>query len=154
VLPSGASGGIGCNLIGNGAVGLMSAGETPTEAAAVSDVMGFLGVPYVWGGESSQGFDCSGLVQAVYREAGVSLPRVAQSQYDAGPAVSPGQAVVPGDLVFFGTGPGDVSHVGMYVGDGLMVDAPHTGADVRFDRVDGFGSIVGITAPGSSAITS
>jgi cell wall-associated NlpC family hydrolase len=148
-LPGGASGGIGCNLIGSGAVGLVSAGETPTEAAAVSDVMGFLGVPYVWGGESSQGFDCSGLVQAVYSEAGVSLPRVAQSQYDAGPAVSPGQAVVPGDLVFFGTGPEDVSHVGMYVGDGLMVDAPHTGADVRFDRVDGFEPIVGITAPGS-----
>jgi cell wall-associated NlpC family hydrolase len=148
-LPNGASGGIGCNLIGTGAVGLATAGETPTEAAAVHDVMAFLGVPYVWGGESSQGFDCSGLVQAVYREAGISLPRVAQSQYDAGPAVNPGQAVVPGDLVFFGTGPGDVSHVGMYVGDGLMVDAPHTGAMVRFDRVDGFGSIVGITAPGS-----
>jgi cell wall-associated NlpC family hydrolase len=129
-------------------VGLVGAGESPVQAAAVKDVMSFLGVPYVWGGESAQGFDCSGLVQAVYREAGVSLPRVAQSQYNAGPAVSPGQAVVPGDLVFFGTGPGDVSHVGMFVGDGLMVDAPHTGATVRFDRVDGFGSIVGITAPG------
>lgn len=132
-------------------MGLVTGGETSTQAAAVNDVMAFLGVPYVWGGESNQGFDCSGLVQAVYREAGVSLPRVAQSQYDAGPAVSPGQAVVPGDLVFFGTGPGDVSHVGMYVGDGLMVDAPHSGANVRFDRVDGFGSIVGITAPGSVA---
>jgi cell wall-associated NlpC family hydrolase len=127
---------------------VLAPGETPTQAAAVNDVMAFLGVPYVWGGESAQGFDCSGLVQAVYNEAGVSLPRVAQSQYDAGPAVSPGQPVVPGDLVFFGTGPGDVSHVGMFVGDGLMVDAPHTGATVRFDRVDGFGSIVGITAPG------
>jgi cell wall-associated NlpC family hydrolase len=127
---------------------VVAAGESPTQAAAVNDVMAFLGVPYVWGGESAQGFDCSGLVQAVYTEAGVGLPRVAQSQYDAGPAVSPGQPVVPGDLVFFGTGPGDVSHVGMFVGNGLMVDAPHTGASVRFDRVDGFGSIVGITAPG------
>lgn len=129
-------------------MGVAAPGETLTQAAAVNDVMAFLGVPYVWGGESAQGFDCSGLVQAVYNEAGVSLPRVAQSQYNAGPAVSPGQTVVPGDLVFFGTGPGDVSHVGMFVGDGLMVDAPHTGATVRFDRVDGFGSIVGITAPG------
>ena len=129
-------------------MGVAAPGETLTQAAAVNDVMAFLGVPYVWGGESAQGFDCSGLVQAVYNEAGVSLPRVAQSQYSAGPAVSPGQTVVPGDLVFFGTGPGDVSHVGMFVGDGLMVDAPHTGATVRFDRVDGFGSIVGITDPG------
>jgi cell wall-associated NlpC family hydrolase len=118
----------------------------------VEDALAFLGVPYVWGGESSGGFDCSGLVQAAYREAGVSLPRVAQDQYDAGPAVSPGQVVVPGDLVFFGTGPEDVSHVGMFVGDGLMVDAPHSGATVRFDRVDGFGSIVGITAPGSASV--
>jgi cell wall-associated NlpC family hydrolase len=152
-LSPGSSGGIGCNLIGNGAVGLVTAGETPAQASAVKDVMAFLGVPYVWGGESNQGFDCSGLVQAVYREAGVSLPRVAQDQYNAGPAVSPGQTVVPGDLVFFGTGSGNVTHVGMFVGDGLMVDAPHTGAAVRFDRVDGFGSIVGITAPGG-AITS
>ncbi len=147
----GSSGDIGCNLIGDGAVGLVTAGETPTQAVAVKDVVSFLGVPYVWGGESNQGFDCSGLVQAVYHEAGVNLPRVAQDQYDAGPTVNPGQAVVPGDLVFFGTGPGDVSHVGMFVGDGLMVDAPHSGATVRFDRVDGFGSIVGITSPGGTS---
>ena len=150
--PGAWSGGIGCNLVGSGTVGLPTAGESSIQAAAVKDALMFLGVAYVWGGESSRGFDCSGLVQAAYREAGVSLPRVAQDQYDAGPVVSPGQQVVPGDLVFFGTGPGDVSHVGMFVGNGLMVDAPHTGATVRFDRVDGFGSIVGITAPGSAGV--
>ncbi|HVB91513.1 MAG TPA: C40 family peptidase [Acidimicrobiales bacterium] len=140
--------GIGCNLVGNWTFGRLAAGETPTEAAAVVDVMKLLGIPYLWGGESHGGFDCSGLVQFVYRQAGVSLPRVAQDQYDAGPAVLPGMVVEPGDLVFFGQSPAGVKHVGMYVGDGLMVDAPETGAVVRFDRVEGFGPIVGVTAPG------
>ncbi len=139
---------IGCNLIGGGTVGQVAPGETPTEAAAVEDVVQLLGIPYVWGGESLSGFDCSGLVQYVYREVGVSLPRVAQDQYDAGPAVPPGTEVEPGDLVFFGNGVNDVEHVGMYVGDGLMVDAPHTGTVVQFDRIDGFMPIVGVTAPG------
>jgi cell wall-associated NlpC family hydrolase len=140
---------IGCNLIGTGTVGGMAPGETAAESAAVEDAIGFLGVTYVWGGESPQtGFDCSGLVQYVYREVGISLPRVAQDQYDAGPAVPPGTAVEPGDLVFFGSGPDAVEHVGMYVGDGLMVDAPHTGSVVRFDRISSVGSIVGVTAPG------
>jgi cell wall-associated NlpC family hydrolase len=103
----------------------------------------------LWGGESPlSGFDCSGLVQYVYREVGISLPRVAQNQFDAGPPVPTGTTVEPGDLVFFGSGPDDVSHVGMYVGDGLMVDAPHTGAVVRFDRIAGSEPIVGVTAPG------
>jgi cell wall-associated NlpC family hydrolase len=106
----------------------------------------------VWGGESKKGFDCSGLVQFVYSTAGISLPRVAQDQYDAGPAVAPGTPVVPGDLVFFGSSPNSVEHVGMFVGDGLMVDAPHTGAVVRFDRVEGFGPIVGVTSPGGQQI--
>jgi cell wall-associated NlpC family hydrolase len=63
--------------------------------------------------------------------------------------VLPGQTVVPGDLVFFGTGPDGVSHVGIFVGNGVMVDAPHTGADVRLDQINGFEQIVGVTAPSS-----
>ncbi|MGH9058742.1 MAG: C40 family peptidase, partial [Acidimicrobiales bacterium] len=86
---------------------------------------------YLWGGEGPGGFDCSGLVQAAYASAGVSLPRVAQAQFDAGPALPPGQALVPGDLVFFGSSTSDVTHVGIYVGGGDMIDAPHTGAFVR-----------------------
>jgi cell wall-associated NlpC family hydrolase len=81
------------------------------------------------------GFDCSGLVQAAYAVAGRALPRVAQDQYDATPKLAPAAALAPGDLVFFGGGPGSIDHVGLYVGvfsgQNVMVDAPHTGADVR-----------------------
>lgn len=107
-------------------------------AAALDWAQAQVGTPYVWGGETpGVGFDCSGLVQAAYRVAGVGLPRVAQDQYDAGPDLPAGAALEPGDLVFFGGGPGDVSHVGIYAGieggQTVMVDAPHTGADVRVE---------------------
>jgi cell wall-associated NlpC family hydrolase len=102
----------------------------------VADAEAYLGTPYVWGGENPRaGFDCSGLVQWVYAEAGISLPRVAQDQYDAGPHLAAGATLYPGDLVFFGSGPSGVEHVGIYVGNGEMIDAPYTGAVVRFDRV-------------------
>ena len=90
-----------------------------------------IGVPYVYGGESPSGYDCSGLVQAAYRAAGISLPRTAQEQYDAGPHLPAGSALEPGDLVFFGASSSDVEHVGIVVRAGEMVDAPHTGAFVR-----------------------
>ncbi len=110
---------------------LDSAGGTPA-ARAVAWALAQVGTPYVWGGESpGVGFDCSGLVQAAYAATGVSLPRVAQAQFDAGPHVSPGAPLSPGDLVFFGAGRAGVEHVGMVVVPGLMVDAPHTGAVVR-----------------------
>jgi cell wall-associated NlpC family hydrolase len=102
----------------------------------VAEAETFLGTPYVWGGENPRtGFDCSGLVQWVYAEAGINLPRVAQDQYDHGPHLAAGATLYPGDLVFFGGGPNDVEHVGIYVGNGEMIDAPYTGAVVRFDRV-------------------
>ncbi|MDA8062331.1 MAG: NlpC/P60 family protein, partial [Actinomycetota bacterium] len=87
---------------------------------------------------------CSGLTQAAYRAAGISLPRSAQAQYDAGPLVPGGQPLQPGELVFFGESVTAVDHVGIYVGvqDGqsVMVDAPHDGADVR---VEPFPDVVG-----------
>jgi cell wall-associated NlpC family hydrolase len=105
-----------------------------------------LNTPYVWGGTGNGGFDCSGLIQAAYQAGGISMPRVAQDQYDAGPVVTAAQAILPGDLVFFGNGPSGVDHVGLYVGGGEMIDAPHTGANVRFDNADWSG-LVGVTRP-------
>ena len=89
------------------------------------------GIPYVYGGESPAGYDCSGLVQAAYRAAGINLPRTAQEQYDAGPHLPAGAQLEPGDLVFFGQSPSDVEHVGIVLREGEMVDAPHPGTVVR-----------------------
>lgn len=104
---------------------------TGTAGTALAFALKQLGVPYVWGGESVHGFDCSGLVQLAYRTAGVSLPRTAEEQFDAGPRLPAGSQLEPGDLVFFGLNDNDVTHVGIVVHSGEMVDAPHTGADVR-----------------------
>jgi cell wall-associated NlpC family hydrolase len=128
-------------------------------AVALQWALAQIGTPYIWGGETpGVGFDCSGLVQAAYAVAGIRLPRVAQDQYDTTPKVPAGAPLAPGDLVFFGGGPSSIDHVGLYVGvvDGqsVMVDAPHTGADVRaeaFPPTVGalFGSLifVGATRP-------
>jgi cell wall-associated NlpC family hydrolase len=113
--------------IGSGATTAPSAAA----AAAVRFALAQIGMPYLWGGEGPGGFDCSGLVQAAYQTAGIALPRVAQQQYDAGPRLPPGQAVQPGDLVFFGADTRHITHVGIVVGPGEMIDAPHAGATVR-----------------------
>jgi len=126
-------------------------GEDPSTSGTVVAALSFaarqLGTPYVWGGTGDGGFDCSGLSQAAYRSAGITLPRVAQAQFSAGPGVAGGAMVTPGDLVFFGTGPSGVDHVGLYVGSGEMIDAPFTGALVRFD-VAAQSNLVGATEPG------
>lgn len=105
---------------------------------AVDWALAQIGTPYRWGAETpGVGFDCSGLVQAAYRAAGVTLPRTAQEQHNAGPQLPPGASLEPGDLVFFGTSASAIDHVGIYVGtqgdEALMVDAPYTGADVRVE---------------------
>jgi cell wall-associated NlpC family hydrolase len=109
------------------------------QAAAVAYAESQIGTPYVFGGaDPSTGFDCSGLVVWAYGLAGVVVPRVANDQWQSEPHVALDQ-LVPGDLVFFGVG-GEAEHVGIYIGDSAMVDAPHTGADVRIDT---FTDVVG-----------
>ena len=101
-------------------------------AAAVSYAYQKLGSPYVWGATGPNAFDCSGLMQAAYSSAGVSLPRTTYAQINAGQRVSRSE-LRPGDLVFFYSG---ISHVGMYVGDGQMIHAPNPSAPVRLAPID------------------
>jgi cell wall-associated NlpC family hydrolase len=118
----------------------------PATDAAINFACGQLGLPYEWGGDGPQagdrGFDCSGLTQAAYGAAHISLPRTADTQFHAGPPVPPGQPLLAGDLVFYGTG-AHIHHVGLYIGGGMMIDAPHTGADVRIEPVATFGGYMG-----------
>ena len=103
-------------------------GDDPeVDGAVVAELQfaaGQIGTPYRWGGTGAGGFDCSGLSQAALAHAGVTIPRVAQDQFAAGPPLAGGATVRPGDLVFFGSGPAAVDHVGLYVGSGLMVETP------------------------------
>src|ERR1019366_7468084 len=115
---------------------------TVVQVAAVAYAESQIGTPYVWGGTSPKtGFDCSGLVVWAYGLAGVVVPRVANDQWQDEPHVAMDQ-LVPGDLVFFGSGR-YADHVGIYVGDGAMVDAPYTGADVRIDTFPMSGGATG-----------
>jgi cell wall-associated NlpC family hydrolase len=104
--------------------------------AAASIALQYLGVPYVWGGASPSGFDCSGLVMYVYAQLGISLPHYTVAQWNATEAVS---SPAPGDLVFFN----NLGHVGIYIGGGRFVDAPHTGSVVRIDSISSFGGYGG-----------
>lgn len=95
----------------------------------------FLGVPYLWGGTTPAGFDCSGLVQYCYREVfNIELPRTTYYQCEVGVEV-PFEELLPGDLLFFADG-GDVHHVAMYPGDGYYVEAPHTGDVVKITAMN------------------
>ncbi|MEU0196388.1 NlpC/P60 family protein [Streptomyces afghaniensis] len=100
-------------------------------AAAVAAARSALGKPYIWGANGPSGFDCSGLTQWSYAQAGVALPRTSQAQRYAGRQVPLSEAR-PGDLVLYR---GDASHVGMYMGDGQVIHAPYPGAPVRYDPV-------------------
>jgi peptidoglycan DL-endopeptidase CwlO len=105
----------------------------PVARAAVRWALAQLGDPYRWGATGPDSFDCSGLTSSAYAAAGVSLPRVSRAQWGAGPHVAVAN-LLPGDLLFYADNPGDpasIHHVGMYIGNGLMVHAPHTGDVVR-----------------------
>ncbi|WP_027946991.1 C40 family peptidase [Amycolatopsis taiwanensis] len=102
--------------------------------AAINYACGQRGLPYVWGGNGAAdgGFDCSGLTVAAYGAAGITLPRTADAQFQAGPRVPDGQPLLPGDLVFYGT-TAHIHHVGLYIGGGLMIDAPDVGQSIKVE---------------------
>jgi cell wall-associated NlpC family hydrolase len=102
-----------------------------THGGVVGVALSEQGVPYSWGGESPSGFDCSGLVAYAYAQVGVSLPHSSYAQYNMGTSV-PRDQLEPGDLVFFD----GVGHVGLYVGGGNFVHAPHTGTTVQVSNLD------------------
>ncbi|MCL4474455.1 MAG: NlpC/P60 family protein [Actinobacteria bacterium] len=128
---------------GGGDVGGRVGPLNPSTAGGVVGIaMQYLGVPYVWGGASPSGFDCSGLVMYVYAQVGISLPHGATAQYAAGTPISYDE-LQPGDLVFFGSGGGYMSHVGIYIGGGSMIHAPFEGTVVQIGSVSSGGTFRG-----------
>ena len=120
-----------------------------TAAAAVRAALSQVGKPYRWGATGPASFDCSGLTRFAYTAAGLSLPRTSRQQWSAGRHLEVAD-LRPGDLVFWAhdpANPATIHHVAMYVGQGLMVHAPHTGALVRVDAMRPSG-YAGATRPG------
>jgi peptidoglycan DL-endopeptidase CwlO len=114
-------------------VGGASVAPPSQYTGVVGIAMRYLGVPYVWGGSSPSGFDCSGLVAYVYAQVGVSLPHYTGAQWNVGVPVSRSD-LQPGDLVFFD----GLGHVGIYIGGNSFIHAPHTGDVVRISSISGW----------------
>ncbi|HEY4003780.1 MAG TPA: C40 family peptidase [Pseudonocardia sp.] len=132
---------------------ISGAAAKPAATKAVAFARAQLGVPYVWAGngKADGGYDCSGLTTASFSAAGVRLPRTAQAQYSAGPRLPANVPLQAGDLVFFGTGPRSVTHVGLAVSPTKMINAPQTGEVIKvapIRRKD----FVGATRPAPPAI--
>jgi murein DD-endopeptidase len=104
-------------------------------AAIAASASTLVGTPYHFGGADAAGFDCSGLALYVHERAGVYIPRTAREQQKVAHAV-PLDALLPGDLVFFHLHARGIDHVGIYVGDGRFVHAPHAGLKVTYARLD------------------
>jgi len=112
--------------------GALDVPATGRAAEAIAFARAQLGKPYVWGATGPDSYDCSGLVQAAWRSAGISLPRTTYDQITAARRITRDQ-LQPGDLVFFYSG---ISHVGLYTGNGRMIHAPHPGAPIRYESID------------------
>jgi cell wall-associated NlpC family hydrolase len=110
-----------------GAVNATHAQAPSGAAAAIAFAERQLGVPYLWGGTGAGGYDCSGLIQAAWHAAGVDLPRTTYEQVNAGTRITRAR-LQPGDLVFSNHD----GHIQMYIGQGTVIEAPHTGAFVRY----------------------
>ena len=120
---------------------------SPDAARVVSLASSLEGTPYVWGGSTPAGFDCSGLVQYVYGQLGINVPRTSEEQATVGTPVSSLAAAQPGDLLFFAGSDGTASspgHVAIYIGNGQMIAAPYTGTVVQQQSVSGAGTVVAI----------
>jgi cell wall-associated NlpC family hydrolase len=127
-------------------VDIESINGSAAQIALVKETMKYLGIPYVWAGATpSGGFDCSGLVLYVYAKFGVRFPHGATMQAHMGTPVPFGQ-MEPADLVFFGD-PSFYHHVGIYIGNGLFIEAPHTGDVVKVSQLAGRGSTLACRYP-------
>ena len=138
--------------------GTNKSGIVATTGSPVETALAYIGIPYVWGGATPAGFDCSGLVMYVFAQHGVTLPHYSGYQSLLGEKIALAD-IQPNDVVFFGS---PVHHVGMYVGGGYFIEAPHTGAFVRISKLAGRRDIAGVrryawqvrTAPITGATTS
>jgi cell wall-associated NlpC family hydrolase len=138
--------------VGGDMQAVASTSELPAWVTAINWASTKLGHKYVWGGESDEegGFDCSGLMQASYAQAGIKLPRVANDQYATTKNHPAEKDLRMGDLVFFGDSPRGIHHVGLYVGrDGegnpMMLHAPNSRSKIRFDKVHYMSDYYGAT---------
>jgi cell wall-associated NlpC family hydrolase len=107
---------------------------TDSEQAVVTEARKYLGLPYVWGGTSiTKGVDCSGLVQSVYKSLGYNLPRLTADQARSGRPIASMADAQPGDLIAWNNSSRNngADHIAIYIGNGKMIEAPHTGAQVR-----------------------
>lgn len=135
-----------------GSSGGAGSGPASSRQSAIAAILAFaeeqLGKPYRWGGSGPDSWDCSGLVQAAFAQVGVDFTHDAAAQYAAtsAEAVSPTANLQPGDLVFFGPSIAGIEHVGIVIGRGEMIDAPHTGAVVRIESYD-WPDLVAATRP-------
>jgi peptidoglycan DL-endopeptidase CwlO len=130
--------GHGATLAGGPELTAGPGGDASIGARAAAAALRYLGVPYVWAGAGPSGFDCSGLVLYVYAQLGVRLTHFSGAQFREGAPV-PREALLPGDLVFFHPGPLGPGHVGIYLGGGSFVHAPHSGDVVKVSSLDEFG---------------
>jgi len=143
--------GFGIAALGRSVGDAIAGIKDPVHRAAAGTILSlaneYLGTPYVWGGTTPRGFDCSGFAEYLYGKAGINIPRTTYTQWTARNGQSVGKnQLEPGDLVFFrgsdsiGGLPG---HVGVYIGRGKMIDAPHTGSVVRVESISGFPGYMG-----------